>query len=479
MKKTYLWYRMLLGIISFIMLLFCTGCQEEMVTFKIAEVQRSYGISTEESFESGQKVQQEALAKANATLEDHDLPYRLEGEVFRYADREEMDLSAYDLIVYDFQRLPIAYIEERFVDVLPELEGGALQPLYESMPPIYWESVKNNGAIYNITRSNFRNLQGATQLNAEKYEEITGETITEDTALDWSDWEEKFPELYAQNENQPFLYAINASGGNHEPAATIYMFSNEFRMITPYLGIPLHEEDAKVECIYESEYATEVKDWWIRQYEAGYGLDSSGASEQMLCMLPYDVIYPFARKNGESAWLIPFNNEVPMYAREAGANQSYVLIPKGAPHTEELYQLLNELALNEELAQGVLNEVALPLCPQILWLQEEQTRWQGSTEATKAAVEQLFEQAYTAPYSDFVFDETPIKERYQAVEALFEGFNTPGGIAWEKETDPYRCASLEEWSANWDANVAMLLEQMYDAGLQDIIDEANRQLGLE
>ena len=73
------------------------------------------------------------------------------------------------------------------------------------------------------------------------------------------------------------------------------------------------------------------------------------------------------RKNGESAWLIPFNNEVPMYAREAGANQSYVLIPKDAPHTEELYQLLNELALNEELAQGVLNEVALPLCPQILW----------------------------------------------------------------------------------------------------------------
>ena len=100
-------------------------------------------------------------------------------------------------------------------------------------------------------------------------------------------------------------------------------------------------------------------------------------------------------------------------------------------------------------------------------------------EATKAAVEQLFEQAYTAPYSDFVFDETPVKEQYQAVEALFEGFNTPGGIAWEKETDPYRCASLEEWSANWDANVAMLLEQMYDAGLQDIIDEANRQLGLE
>lgn len=44
MKKTYPWYRMLLGIISFIMLLFCTGCQEEVVTFKIAEVQRSYGI---------------------------------------------------------------------------------------------------------------------------------------------------------------------------------------------------------------------------------------------------------------------------------------------------------------------------------------------------------------------------------------------------------------------------------------------------
>ena len=44
---------------------------------------------------------------------------------------------------------------------------------------------------------------------------------------------------------------------------------------------------------------------------------------------------------------------------------------------------------------------------------------------------------------------------------------------------PSRYNSLEEWSSNWDANIAMLLEQMYDAGLQDIIDEANRQLGLE
>ena len=39
--------------------------------------------------------------------------------------------------------------------------------------------------------------------------------------------------------------------------------------------------------------------------------------------------------------------------------------------------------------------------------------------------------------------------------------------------------SMEEWSSNWEANVDMLLEQLYDAGMQDIIDEANRQLGLE
>ena len=38
---------------------------------------------------------------------------------------------------------------------------------------------------------------------------------------------------------------------------------------------------------------------------------------------------------------------------------------------------------------------------------------------------------------------------------------------------------MEEWSSNWEANVDMLLEQLYDAGMQDIIDEANRQLGLE
>ena len=102
----------------------------------------------------------------------------------------------------------------------------------------------------------------------------------------------------------------------------------------------------------------------------------------------------------------------------------------------------------------------------------------GSTEKTKELTEKAWEMSYLAPYSDFVFDETPVKEQYEAVEKLFASFNQPNN-PWGEKMMPSRYASLEEWSANWDANIAMLLEQMYDAGLQDIIDEANRQLGLE
>ena len=46
-------------------------------------------------------------------------------------------------------------------------------------------------------------------------------------------------------------------------------------MITPYLGISLNGEGSgKVECVYESAYASKVKEWWIRQWEKGYVSDA-------------------------------------------------------------------------------------------------------------------------------------------------------------------------------------------------------------
>ena len=484
MKKTSLWFCCI-----FITLFFCVGCQKEIVTFKVARVQQFGGLTAAENLKRTQNSYQEAITKANETLEAERMSYRIEGHLISESDRESLDLSAYDLVIYPYQRVGIAYIEEQFVDILPELESGALQPLYESMPPMYWESIKNNGSIYNIVRANFKHLHAAMVLwpgqteGESLYEEVTGEKPEALSFLNWSEWEDTFPSIYEQNDEQPFLLAMDGLGGNYEPGVCIYSFPYEFRMITPYLGISLHEENAKVECVYASEYAKEVKDWWIRQFEAGYGisLETLGTQKVMMHVSSSEIVYPFTKSLADGMVLLPFSEDMPIYAKEAGADQTYVLIPKTAPHLQELYQFLNELATHENLAQGIVDEYYLPLCPSMLWLGEqvEMFRWQGSMEATKAAVEQLFEQAYTASYSDFVFDETPVKEQYQAVEALFEGFNTPGGIAWEKETDPYRCASLEEWSSNWDANVAMLLEQMYDAGLQDIIDEANRQLGLE
>ena len=141
---------------------------------------------------------------------------------------------------------------------------------------------------------------------------------------------------------------------------------------------------------------------------------------------------------------------------------------------------MNDLATDEELASKVVS-IILPLCPQVIWLDSEYEngfRWMGSTEKTKELTEKAWEMSYLAPYSDFVFDETPVKEQYEAVEKLFASFNRRDN-PWGERMKPSRYNSLEEWSSNWDANIAMLLEQMYDAGLQDIIDEANRQLGLE
>ena len=176
MKKTSLWFCCI-----FITLFFCVGCQKEIVTFKVARVQQFGGLTAAENLKRTQNSYQEAITKANETLEAERMSYRIEGHLISESDRESLDLSAYDLVIYPYQRVGIAYIEEQFVDILPELESGALQPLYESMPPMYWESIKNNGSIYNIVRANFKHLQAAMVLwpgqteGESLYEEVTGE----------------------------------------------------------------------------------------------------------------------------------------------------------------------------------------------------------------------------------------------------------------------------------------------------------------
>ncbi len=464
-------YRITVLFLVLVSVLVITACQKTIVTLQVGFV---LGKTAREQ-EVVEKQMEADLLAANQSLEEAKESYRLAGEVVPYSECGQLNPEVYDILIWQDPEFSLVQAAEEYIDLKPELENGVLKSLYESMPSIYWESVKSNEKIYNIVRglSNKKAGMVVTKGSLETMEGVQSVSLSE--------WERQFADIYENNQQKPFLMYGYGSGAYNEPAIMEYCFQNEFRMITPYLGISLNRENAKVECVYESEYAEEMKNWWVRQGEKGYIVSSANNSNFILKMdTNLEICYPFTATSGYGNQVYPFSDTLPIYAEVRGLESCYTLIPRNAPHLAETFQFLNLLATNEELAQGVVSYY-LSLCPQRIWLNEDYdngARWQGSVEKTRAITEKAWERAYLAPYSDFVFDETPVKEQYEAVEELFASFNRPDD-PWGSAMMPWMCTSMEEWSSNWEANVDMLLEQLYDAGMQDIIDEANRQLGLE
>ena len=477
-KSIKVWFAIILLCMSL------TACRQNTTTpIRIALVlhkninQESYDI-----------LAQKEIPEINQTLAEKEKPYRLEVDMISYLERDTFSPEGYDIVIWDGTGLSAETIEEEYMDLTYELEEGALAPLYKSMPAMYWEEVRTNGAIYNFVRQHLNTKSGMCIVGESL--ESRGIDIGDPTSVSLEEWEEQFEKLYEANDYEPFIFYIPAESFERGMVFyNLYCFDSVFRLITPYLGLSLQEPEAGVTCVYESDYAAWIKEWWVRQWEKGYVTDDlteyykvSEGEEAGFAFAPdirVQICYPFPVISQYGDALYPFSSETPIYAEVKGLEQGYTLISKTAPHLETVYQVLNDLATDEELAAEVVS-IFLPLCPQVIWLDAEYEygfHWMGSTEKTKELTEKAWEMSYLAPYSDFVFDETPVKEQYEAVQEVFASLEPPDS-AW-RETRPSSCASLEEWSANWDANIAMLLEQMYDAGLQDIIDEANRQLGLE
>ena len=98
---------------------------------------------------------QEGIPGINQTLAEKGKPYQLEVDMVSYSERDTFSPEGYDIVIWDGTGLSAETIEEEYMDLTYELEEGALAPLYASMPAMYWEEVRSNGAIYNLVRTAF------------------------------------------------------------------------------------------------------------------------------------------------------------------------------------------------------------------------------------------------------------------------------------------------------------------------------------
>ena len=77
------------------------------------------------------------------------------------------------------------------------------------------------------------------------------------------------------------------------------------------------------------------------------------------------------------------------------------------------------------------------------------------------------------PLAGFALDTEKVEEQLAAVKNLYEMGSSDGTI----RINPFEALYYD--ATNWERHdeiIDSFVEQLYDAGLQDIIDEANRQI---
>lgn len=461
-----------LMVLCLTMILSLTACQRQVETIKVAMVLGPSGMSAKEFNEEKQQVQQE---KINQFLEENEKFYRIEMDVIvtpteNVSECEE--LEQYDILYggLDFSQ---DEMKERFVDLLKELREGELQPLYNSMPENYWKTLTINGPIYNTVR-----LVPPVVMTIGVDEETVktlGVFMPEDMeGRPLQEWNDFFAEIYAANGNRPFMtspfrlnYAGDFIGGNVWPS--------HFQMIAPHLGISYEEPELGVQCIYESTYGKEMMDLWKEYFEKGYlkisgGFDPTGK----------DIV---TVTNGFNTQMTS-NGQYATYPIEAQSYNAFylssyeyyqMLVTKGSSHLEEVYEFMNDMAQDDAFAQLVNSDAetgffVLDLTPGagLKSTGGMETFLTEPVEENRAYQRSIYETMEDCPVPGFVFDSQPVEQQLEAIDELYSA---------EQGTliDPFNSRRVDSWDI-YEETMETVIDQLYEAGLQEVIDEANRQI---
>lgn len=431
-----------------------------------------------------QSLLEQKAVEINGYLAQQGEDYKVELRL--YTDKSyEGPVKKFDILLtnhyWDNNELTVFDKANYFVDMAPELRvGGKLQTLYESMPEAYWKTVKQNHAIYTPVRTTENTVPGwgfpvdeLSKIGMSVPEELLGQPLAE--------WNDFFEELYQKNDQVGFLSLRFFALEN-------YQFLDNSPLI-PFLVVTEGESGPEVACLYELD-ATEDLIFLFQYYEnEGYmygyvdGENKRGEifSEELNLLenrtfMEYATGSPASIVVSSSASLQPIKDDTSpddnyviypawdvMYNAVSDLGEE-VFISTASNNIDLAYHFYESLAADLDFAKVVCIDedtvmgeyILLNLSPYAELLLEGEGDFSSNYDAKEASLAALSDY----PAANFVFDETPVSvEMYKL---------TNDEEIWNAGLELLRNTNIQGRDA--------LLEKMYDAGLQTVLDEANRQL---
>ena len=458
------------------------GCNQKSSTICIG-----WSISAENASASWQETLSQKEEKDNAYLQEQGKSYRLEYRMIvldETADLKEQ-LKGIDLLYGSDCNFTIEQLHEHFLDLSKELTDGMLRSLYDRMPEMHWETLQLEGAIFNTVRFTPPPTQGLwidrsvlKELKLEVPEELIGQPLDK--------WKDFFAAIYEANGHKPFIDRPEITTSNASPVLVGNTWEAHFQMIAPHLGIAYDEPELGVQCVYESEYAKKMNQIWKEYFEAGYiGNRWDPADKETLfvrthvsyALRPHDIqevywVYPLQEYGySTNAWTDrrnPYNLELE--------------VTKAAADKDSVYEFLCNLAEDQEFAQTICaQEVGYkfftPMTQIMNPIGGASTLLNGFTEPqqeNRSLIIEQYEKMKHCPAPGFVFMRTEaIEEELQKIDRLIYAESDAGTVRYN--VIGQMVSGSMDW-ADYEKALDTFVQRLYEEGLEEVIEEANRQL---
>lgn len=423
--------------------------------------------------------------RINQYLTEQKKEYQIQITVTSIGENQSAEevLKGYDLIYSPSLKLDQSELSALFMDLRPELESGKLEKLYQSMPQGYWDSLRIGSHIYNTVRQNPVPIHGMwitqealEQMNLAVPEEVIGQPL--------ENWKSLFQQVYEANQNKAFLCSPYLFVDDVSPVGQGYVWQAHFQMVAPHMGISYDHPELGVQCVYETEYAQKMNDLWKEFFEAGYVIADKREYAQKLgsgqLIMRSNVSYANTVYDPAEKW-----RSYPMQEAGYSSNLSEQLghqydltwqVSAGSRNLEAVYQFLNDLATDPEMAKTVcIREMGVNLFTPVAQILNPMGG--GDTLITgfdnAELVQQHYENIQPCPAPGFVLDNRNITEVQQQIENLIYDQSGNGdsrhNVILEAITD------TSSWD-NYESAMEEWLGRLNAAGLKEALSEANRQV---
>ncbi len=418
----------------------------------------------------------------------------------------------WDLLYFEESALGNAKMEELFMPLSTELSvGGLLEEAYMLLPPVAWEVSRFSGENYSVAQIPPVISPGIKITPF--YLDLLGMQVEQFYRQDPLNMDDLLAEIYEANGNHIFLEVGQTVTVLQDPdpmrdwIAAGVDISPYYTMLYPYVGIEAKEGGTAVS-VLESEQLAQTAESMQRYVDLGYAADRRELIEDLTGMsmgeyygtpdydryyeqnFSFDTVFggqiikgTFLYVEGDEYYQVPLGDESYIMMKQ---QRPMLVVSAYSQQKEETLRVLNFLLTNAEAQQQLayrgeyaLNQDGTAPMLSVDWFglatlpvvapSTTTEMWYPCMEEMELdeSLQVMYREAKMAPGTGFMFDPEPVIEQIQAVEAAMTAYDDvlDGSNAGKSRNLFY-----------WEMRRLGMLEDLQEAGLQDIVDEINRQM---